>query len=90
MAECSLTTLETDACTNGFMKVAQNEILWRAVVLQLLCNASEGGAGLQCGDYSGGEPNFTPSGSCGIAFDTSNDSLWAYRNGAWVEMIAGL
>ncbi len=83
MAACDLTTLEADACTNGFSKVAQNEILFRAVLLQLACNMASGGAGLQCGNYSGGQPNFTPSGSCGTALDTSNGTIWYYYSNSW-------
>lgn len=35
---CPITTLQTDACANGFMQAAQNEVLYRTLVLQLLCN----------------------------------------------------
>lgn len=38
---CSKTTLETDACSNGFFAVAQNEFQYRAILLQLLCNWTE-------------------------------------------------
>jgi hypothetical protein len=89
MAECSITTLTTDACSNGFYGAAQNEKQFWALVLQLLCNISSGGGGTTCGDYGGGEPDFTPGSSCAIAIDTSNDSLWVYRSGAWAEYIAG-
>jgi len=89
MATCSLTTLSTDACTNLFMQAAQDEVLFRALLLQLACNMSEGGAGLQCGNYASGQPTFTPGGACGIAVDTSNDALWVYRNGVWTEFIIG-
>ncbi len=83
MATCSLTELESDACTNGFVQAATNEQMFRAILLQLACNLSEGGAGLQCGNYSGGAPTFTPSGSCGVALDTSNGALWYYYSSAW-------
>jgi hypothetical protein len=83
MAECNIETLLTDACTNEFKQAAQNEILFRALLLQLACNLASGGAGLQCGDYSGGAPNFTPSGTCGTALDTSTGTLWYYYNSAW-------
>ncbi len=83
MASCDLTTLKTDACTNGFLQAANDEVLFRAVLLQLACNLAEGGAGLQCGDYSGGEPTYTPGGPCGTALDTSDGSIWYYYGGAW-------
>lgn len=35
---CDITTLQTDACSNGFTKVAQNELQYRAILLQMLCN----------------------------------------------------
>ncbi len=33
---CNKTTLEANACTNGFAQAAQNEAEFRALVLQLL------------------------------------------------------
>lgn len=83
MAACDLTTLQTDACTNGFSKAAQDEVMFRAILLQLACNLSAGGAGIRCGDYSGGQPTFTPSGTCGSAIDTSSGAIWYYYSGAW-------
>lgn len=38
---CSLSTLKTNACTNGFLAIGQNELLYRLILLQLLCNYSE-------------------------------------------------
>lgn len=35
------------------------------------------------GNYAGGEPNFTPAGSNGVAVDTSNGTEWFYYNAAW-------
>lgn len=83
MATCNITTLKSDACTNGFAKAANDEVLFRAILLQLACNLSEGGAGLKCGDYSGGNPTFTPSGTCGTAVDTSTGTIWYYYTSAW-------
>ena len=41
---CNITTLQADACTNGFAQAAQNESLYRAVLLQMLCNGlADGG-----------------------------------------------
>ncbi len=83
MAACDLNTLKSDACTNGFAAAANDETMFRAILLQLACNLASGGAGLQCGDYAGGEPTFTPSGSCGTALDTSSGTIWYYYSGAW-------
>jgi hypothetical protein len=77
----------TNACTYGYTGLSDRDL--KIATLVLLCDGGSGG-GLTCGDYSGGTPDFTPSSGCGLAFDTSNDSLWAYRSGAWVELIAGL
>lgn len=41
MAECSLTELMADACTNGFTCMPEN--LQRAVIIQFLCNISDSG-----------------------------------------------
>jgi len=35
---CNITTLQSEACDNGFYQLAQNEVMYRAVLLQLLCN----------------------------------------------------
>jgi len=39
---CDLQTLLDDGCTNGFLKLAQNETLSRSIILQLLYIASGG------------------------------------------------
>lgn len=85
MAACDLPTLLSDACSNRFKQAAQDEVMFRALMLQLLCNVSSSGGGgsVTSGDYGGLEPNFTPSGDTAIAFDTSNDAEWHYYGGAW-------
>jgi len=35
---CDIDSLEIDACANGFWQAAYNEPLYRALVLQMLCN----------------------------------------------------
>jgi hypothetical protein len=35
------------------------------------------------GNYSGGQPNFTPTQPNGIAFDTSTGTQWSWYNGSW-------
>lgn len=88
MAACNLANLQTSACDNGFDAVASNDTQWKAVVLQLLCElvnggGGGGGSGVTCGDYSGGEPDFTPATDCALAIDTSTGDLWRYYSGAW-------
>lgn len=38
---CSIITLQSNACDNGFTAIAQTEWQYRAVLLQLLCLYSE-------------------------------------------------
>lgn len=35
---CDRASLLIDACSNGFLQAASNEPMYRALVLQLLCN----------------------------------------------------
>ncbi len=42
MAECTVTDLIAEACDNGFLKLAANESLSRALILQLFYNAAGG------------------------------------------------
>ena len=88
MAACDLTTLQTDACTNGFAQAAQDETMFRAILLQLACNIASGGGpgGAQqvfSGNYGGGEPSQTPTADEAIAIDTSTGDLWKWYSGAW-------
>lgn len=58
-----------------------------AVIIYLLCqiasNGSGGAAGISCGNYSGGQPNFTPATTCAVAVDTSSGRPWWYFNSQW-------
>jgi len=82
MAECSIATLQADACSNGFAALSEGDKM--AILLQLLCNiVEEGGGGVRCGNYGGGEPDFTPASGCGVAIDTSNERIWWYYSAAW-------
>lgn len=66
----------------GCLGASEVEMMELAL-LALLVNASGGGGGsVQCGNYAGGEPTFTPA-TCGVAIDTSNERIWWYYNGAW-------
>lgn len=84
---CDISTLNTNACTNDFDAAAQNEVLWRALVLQLLCNLTGGSSGgsfaLYSGNYSGGQPTVTPTATTALAFDTSTGTQWNWYSGAW-------
>lgn len=37
----------------------------------------------RAGNYGGGQPNFTPTSSVGLGFDTSNGTQWNYFAGSW-------
>lgn len=52
-------------------------------IAELLCEFSTGGAGMQAGDYGGGQPTWTPVGTMGMAVDTSNSRVWIYYSGTW-------
>ena len=39
---CDAATLKTDACTNGLLQASSDEELFRALLLQLMCNLSNG------------------------------------------------
>lgn len=57
---CDISTLQSDACDNGFVAVAQNEQQYRAVLLQLLCNMPDAAAMPILGE--GGIPIFGEDG----------------------------
>jgi len=46
-------------------------------------NGTGGGGGVTCADYGGGEPSFTPTTSCAVAIDTSNERIWWFYSAAW-------
>ena len=76
---CNSTTLKTNACTNGFAQAASDEVLFRALMLQLLCNLSTGG-----NVTSGvGNPTSSPTSDAAIYFDTSTGAQWNWYSGAW-------
>jgi hypothetical protein len=45
VATCNVSTLVSQACSNDFLAAAQDEKLFRAIKLQLLCNLSVNGGG---------------------------------------------
>jgi len=85
MADCPIAELDSEACDNGFSAAAMNDTQWRALVLQLLCNISDGSGstGLFSGDYSGIAPVIVPSTATAIAFDTITGTQWNWYSGSW-------
>jgi hypothetical protein len=86
---CSPETLLASAVADGFFEpgISMKQLL--AINAYLDCQINNtggggggGGTGVQCGNYAGGEPTFTPA-TCGVAVDTSNGRVWWYYNGAW-------
>jgi len=77
---CDVSTLMTNACTYGYTGLSDRDL--KIATLVLLCEGGSGG-GVTCGDYSGGEPSFTPTSDCALAIDTSTGTLWQYYNSAW-------
>ena len=89
---CNVPDLLRQACANGFDLVAEDNVLTRGIILQLLCNFSGSGGGgtgtgATFGNYSGGTPTFTPASGAGMAIDTSNDTFWEYHDGAWHNLV---
>lgn len=60
MATCNIGELITDACASGFKCLSEEQ--YRALILQLLCNISEGGGGgtQQVFLYTGAAPVTNP------------------------------
>jgi hypothetical protein len=83
MAQCNVQTLLKNAACFACLSPGE----WEILELQLLCeiqNSSGGtGSGAVCGNYTGGQPNFTPASGCGIAIDSSNGTVWYYYSGSW-------
>lgn len=83
---CDLPTLLRAACANDFDKAADDPALTNALILQLLCNMSEGGVGVsdvRSGNYGGAAPTWTPASGTGIGFDTSDGTQYNYYSGVW-------
>lgn len=83
---CNVQDLLTSAIRAGYMQLST--VQQQASITWLLCQNANGGGGggareVFCSDYSGGTPTDTPTGSCGIAFDTSTGTQWNYYGSAW-------
>lgn len=97
MATCSLATLQTQACANGFNVAGQDEQLFYALVLQLLCDIQSGGGGGggTVTTLSGaGSPEGSVTGSPGYTyFNTTDGSFWVKQTGVstntgWINIVA--
>jgi len=66
---------------------AQWALLELALLSQAVTLLSSGGSGgalsPTCGNFGGGQPNFTPASGCANAVDTSNGRIWWFWSGAW-------
>lgn len=79
---CDSSALKTSACSNGFAQAASDEVLFRALMLQLLCIISTDGAG--GGITTGvGDPTSTPTSDGAIYFDTATGAQWSWWSGSW-------
>jgi hypothetical protein len=80
MATCSVTTLQTEACASGF--ACLDEKIYRAVLLQLLCNISDGGgsAGL-AQSFAGSGPPTTqvPAFNAGTYYDYTGQIVYHWN-----------
>jgi hypothetical protein len=92
MASCPQETLLAQACTNGFLQLAQtNPALAQAIFMQLLCNVSAGGvAGI--GLAGAGSPEGVVTASPGTTYlNTADESFWVKKTGTgntgWIELI---
>lgn len=95
MAECSVTNLVDESCSNQFKQAAQNETMFRAIMLQLLCNISAGGGGGGSSNIVGsGSPEGAETADPGVMYlDEDINSLWMKKTGTgtttgWVQLIA--
>lgn len=82
MATCNISSLI--AANPCFMELSEKQ-QW-VVIAALLCQFSGGGGGgggVFAGNYAGGQPNFTPTTTAAIAFDTSNGTQWNWYNNQW-------
>lgn len=89
---CDLATLLKQACANNFDTVTETDKqLFRALVLQLLCNMSAGGIGGMAGTV---DPEGVVTASPGQTYlNTTDESFWIKKTGTqtdtgWIELIA--
>lgn len=76
------TLFEEAKCYACYSNASMAELL----KLALLNRASQGGGSttdIRAANYGGAQPTFTPTGSLGIAIDTSDETVYWYYSGAW-------
>lgn len=60
------------------------QVMELALLAQIATTSVAPGFGVMtCGNYTGGQPNFTPLLSCAFATDTSNGHVWLFLNAVW-------
>jgi len=90
MATCNYQSLLNNAACFNCLSPGEQDILELQLLCEILNAGGTGGGGNTSGiqggqgNYGGGQPTFTPTGTnIGIAIDTSNSREWTYYNGAW-------
>lgn len=83
---CDLPTLLRQACVDDFDKAAEDTVIFRATLLQLLCNLS-GGAGQQVFSVNGPPTTQVPAFDAGIFWDNLNkiQYQWDKDTQTWVQ-----
>jgi hypothetical protein len=87
MATCNINSLldagKCFAClTPGEMDIIELQLLCEILAVAGSSGGGTGGTG-PAGDFSGGQPNFTPASEPWITIDTVTEQVWWYYNGAW-------
>jgi hypothetical protein len=72
---CDLPTLLRQACENDFDKAAEDKVLFKAVLLQILCNFN-GGTTQQVFSGSGDPTTQIPAFNAGVYYDYTNKAVW--------------
>ena len=75
---CDLPTILRQACENDFDKAAEDAVMARAILLQLLCNFT-GGATQQCFASDGPPTTQIPAFGAGTCWDYTNKVLYSWN-----------
>jgi hypothetical protein len=88
---CDIPTLLRQACANGFDLVAEDTVLTRGVILQLLCNFSASGGITGTSGWTHGAGSPIANGISPVTYSTyTNDtdsSFWTVANGQWIQLV---
>lgn len=77
---CSLPELLSQACANNFDVAAEDKVMAKAVLLQMLCNFS-GGATQQVFSGDGAPPaSLVPAFGSGVYWDKTGKETWYYND----------